>query len=136
MSAKAQPSLDNAMEKRAREMHRVILLNDKTAWETFVRENYSQSLIDKPMRAQVSSSVNGATATSESKTATGIREKAMMFERLHDDFGDSQIRSLTPKGDTMEMVLQNTDGLTGTFSLKFQPASPYLIDGLGVNVKQ
>jgi hypothetical protein len=126
--------MNATMEKRAREMQRVIRLDDKIAWEKFVRENYSQALIDKPMRAQVSSSVDGATPKTESKTANSIQEKAMMFQRLHSDFGDSKIISLTPKGDDIDMVLEGLDGLRGTFSLKFQPNEPHLIDNLGVNV--
>ena len=134
LSVFAQQVPAEVMERRAREMHRVIGLNDKVAWEKFVRENYSPALIEKPMRAKVTSSVNGATASSESKTATSIEEKAMLFERLHSDFGDSKILSLTNKEGSTEMVLQNADGLRGTFDLKFQPEKPYLIDGLGVNV--
>jgi hypothetical protein len=43
----------SVMEKRARELHRVINLNDKSAWIKFIKENYTEALIDKRMTAKV-----------------------------------------------------------------------------------
>lgn len=132
----AQESLEKVMEKRAREMHRVIGLTDKEQWKKFVKENYTQTLIDKPMQAKVQTSENGKTSssTSETKAADNLEAKASMFQRLHNDFGGSKILSLKPTGEKMEMVLKNDMGMMGTFTLKFEKASPYKIDGLGIEV--
>lgn len=124
------------MEKRAREMHRVIGLTDKEQWKKFVKENYTQTLIDKPMQAKVQSSENGKTSTSttETKATDNLEAKAAMFQRLHNDFGSSKLLSLKPTGEKMEMVLKNDMGMMGTFTLKFEKASPYKIEGLGIEV--
>ena len=132
----AQESMEKVMEKRAKEMHRVIGLTDKEQWRKFVKENYTQALIDKPMQARVQSSENRSTSTSssETKSADNLEAKANMYQRLHNDFGNSKILSLKPTGEKMEMVLKNDMGMTGTFNLKFDKKSPYLIDGLGIEV--
>lgn len=124
------------MERRAREMHRVIALDDREQWKAFMKENYTQSLIDKPMRTVVESSDGRATApASETKHTDNLEAKAGMFERLHDDFGKSKIVSIKPDGEKLEMVVKNSDGLSGTFKLKFSKDKPYLIDGLGIEVE-
>src|SRR5688572_26185313 len=87
-SALAQ-EMQKVMENRAREMHRVIGLSEKEQWKKFIQENYTQALIDKPMR--VVTSENGATASSQSKTPDNLEAKASMFQRIHDDFGKSKI---------------------------------------------
>jgi hypothetical protein len=122
------------MEQRAKEMHRVIALNDKEAWKKFVRENYAQSLIDKPMQAKIQ---QGEQTKSEPAT-TGTPEenlegKAKMFQRLHDDFGSSKIISMKPKDENLDMVLADT-GIKGTFHLTFGKTKPYLIEGVGIEV--
>ncbi len=55
-----------------------------------------------------------------------------MFARLHEEFSGSKIVSIKPEGDKVEMVLNNGDGLTGTFKLRFEKTKPYLIDGIGI----
>ncbi len=128
----AQESMEKVMEKRGREMHRVLGLTSKDEWKKFVRENYSQSLIDKPMRAQIA---EGKSDTeTEGKAADNLEGKAMMFERLHEDFGGSKIISIKSEGEILKMVLENDQGLTGTFQLKFDKSKPYLIAGLGIEV--
>ena len=126
------------MEKRAREMHRVIGLSDKEQWKKFMKENYTQTLIDKPMRAVSETSDNGATSSSSAnqpKAADNLEAKAAMFQRLHEDFGKSKILSITSSDGKVEMVVKNEDGLSGTFILKFDKNKPYLIDGLGIEVQ-
>jgi hypothetical protein len=122
------------MEKRARELQRVINLNDKQAWIKFIKENYTQALIDKQMTAKVQTNDgDGVSNTKEElKDADKIEAKAKMFARLHEDFSGSKIISIKPEGDRLEMVLNNGDGLTGTFKLRFEKAKPYLIDGIGI----
>ena len=123
-----------AAEKLAREMHRVIQLNDASAWEKFVRENYSKALINKPMRAQVEGTGPNDKPTASSTPTDPAKAKAEMFRMLHADFGNSEIVSLKTTGNKVEMVLRERAGLTGTFSLQITNAAPYLIDGLGVEV--
>jgi hypothetical protein len=43
----------SVIEKRAQEFHGVINLNDKQEWIKFIKENYTQALIDKPVTSQV-----------------------------------------------------------------------------------
>ncbi len=132
----SQEPLEKIMEKRAREMHRVIGLDDKEQWKKFVSGNYASSLIDRPMQEKVSIAEddNVTSSSTETKPATGVEAKAKMFGRLHDDFGDSKITSIKLTGEKLEMNVEATSGLKATFQLKFQKTSPYLIDGLGIAV--
>ena len=129
----AQESREQVMEKRAREMHRVLGLNDPATWKKFIKENYTQALIDKPMRAKVQTSDNGSDKSTETSSADNLEAKAGMFERLHNDFGYSKITSLKVTGDDVEMIVLGDMGLKGTFRLKFDQAKPYLISGLGIS---
>jgi|SRR5688572_3584650 len=134
----AQESAEKTMEKRAREMHRVIGLDDQEQWKKFMKENYTQALIDKPMRAVAETSDNGSTTTSstnEAKAADNLEAKAAMFQRLHEDFGKSKIISIKPGEEKLEMIVKNDGGLSATFILKFDKSKPYLIDGLGIEVQ-
>jgi hypothetical protein len=132
LSVAAQDSKSKTIEKRAREFHRVIGLDDKEQWKKFIAENYTQALIEKPMKAVVKTSDQQNTAV---KTSTeNIDEKTGMFQRLHQDFGDSKILSLKPKDENLEMVLESKKGLVGTFDLRFDKKSPHLIDGIGIQV--
>ncbi|MEK6780092.1 MAG: hypothetical protein AABY93_00195 [Bacteroidota bacterium] len=136
LTAFSQESIEKVMEKRAREMHRVIGLADKEQWKKFIKENYTQALIDKPMRVTVQSSEKNSSsnASSETKSDDNLEAKTTLFRQLHNDFGSSKIISLNPMGEKTEMVLKNDMGMTGTFTLKFDKDSPYKIDGLGVEV--
>lgn len=125
----AQGERNKAIEKKAREFHRVIGLDDKQQWKKFIAENYSQALIDKPMKSVVNT--NSQTTTT---TAENIEEKTGMFQRLHQDFGNSKILSLKPVEENIEMILESSKGLKGTFNLKFDKKEPYLIDGIGIEV--
>jgi len=130
----AQESMATLMEKRAREMHRVINLPDKQEWIKFIKENYTQALIDKQQTMNVVDNDNGSTTTSkeELKEADKLEAKARMFARLHEDFSGSKIVSIKSKDENLVMVLNNGDGLTGTFKLKFDKNKPHLIDGIGI----
>ena len=134
-SVHGQETLQQVMEKRAREMHRVICLSDKEQWRKFVKENYTQTLIDKPMRAQVSRSDNSGTTSEKSETGSNLDGKVDMLQRLHNDFGDSKLSSIKPNGEKLEMVLSGSN-LTGTFTLKFSADKPYLIEGVGIQVER
>lgn len=126
-----QDNPEQIMEKRAREMARVIMVNDSKQWKKFIQENYTQALIDKPMRAQVQTSDNGSSSSS-SKSADNLEAKASIFEQLHQDFGDGDITSVKVKDNKAEMVILSPGGLRGTFKLTFEPTKPYLISGLGI----
>jgi hypothetical protein len=115
-------------------MHRVICLSDKEQWRKFIKENYTQALIDKPMRSQVSKSDDAGSSSEKKEIGSNIDAKVGMFERLHNDFSGSKITSIKPTGDKLEMVLTNAE-LSGAFTLKFTAAKPYLIDGVGVQVE-
>jgi hypothetical protein len=121
-------------EKRAREMHRVILSSDAEQWKKFIRENYTQALIDKPTRFSVQTSDNGDTNTSSSelKADDKIEAKAKVFSQLHEDFGDSNISSLKTAENKSIMVLRSTSGFSGTFTITFEKAKPYRIDALSI----
>lgn len=119
------------MEKRAREMHRVLGINDPALWRKFIQENYTQALIDKPMRATVQTD-GGDVSNAESNSANNLEEKTKIFQRLYDDFGQGKMLSLKTKGDNVEMIVLGEMGLKGTFKLKFDPAKPHLISGLGI----
>lgn len=131
---KAQETTQQIMEKRAREMHRVICLPDREQWKKFITENYTQALIDKPMKSQVSKSDDSGTTGEKKEIPSNLEGKVNMFQRLHNDFGNSKITSIKPDGDKLEMVLSNGD-MYGTFNLKFSATKPYLIDGVGIQVE-
>ncbi len=129
----AQESMEKIMESRAREMVRVIGLNDKEQWKKFIKENFTEAFINKNMKAKVveTDSNDGTTVSEETSEANNLEAKVAMFARLHDDFGDGKITSLKTTGDKVEMVM-NAAQLKGTFTLKFENKKPYLIDGLGI----
>lgn len=124
----------SVMEKRAREMHRVLNINDKQEWIKFIKENYTQALIDKQQSMKVQSNENGTVSASKEEIKEGdkLEAKAKMFARLHEDFGGGKIVSIKSKEENLEMVLNNGDGLLGTFKLRFEKTKPYLIDGIGI----
>jgi hypothetical protein len=129
----AQETAQQVMEKRAREMHRVITLNDREQWKKFVKENYSQTLIEKPMQKKTINQ-DGDGVKSESKSTTGtLDDKVNMFQNLHNDFGSSQIMSIKKVNQTLEMVLSGA-GAEGVFKLKFGAEQPYLIEGIGIEL--
>jgi len=132
--ASAQETKQQVMEKRAKEMHRVICLSDKDAWRNFIKENYTEALIDKPMRAQVSKSNDGGTTYDKKEIGNNLEGKVGMLDRLHNDFGGTKISSIKTNGDDLEMQLSG-DGLSGSLNLKFTSAKPYLIDGVGVRAE-
>lgn len=130
--ALAQDGLTKTMEKRAREMHRVIGLDSKAEWKNYILENYSQSLIDKPMRAVRDNGEGAAQNSSPEKSSDALEAKTTMFQMLHQDFGNSSILSIKTEAEKAIMVLQNEQGMLGTFTLTFDKQAPYLIAGIGV----
>jgi hypothetical protein len=132
--ASAQESTEKIMEGRAREMMRVIGLDDKEQWKKFITENFTQAFINRPMRTKITSPDNkdGAPAP-EAKPVDKLENKTSMFGRLHNDFGGGKITSLKTIAEKVEMVVVNDSGLKGTFTLNFDKTKPYLIDGLKID---
>lgn len=123
-----QGASEQVMESRAKEMIRVISLNDKEQWKKFLRENCTEAFINKTMKAKVESSTSGETVA-ETNAADNLEAKAAMFARLHEDFGGGRITSIKTSGENVEMIVTDS-GVTGTFKLKFGKVTPYLIEGL------
>lgn len=132
-AAHAQDTMEKVMEKRARELHRVICLDDPAQWKKFIRENYTEALINKPMKAQVQGGDGSASASPATNESDPVEGKAKMFKMLHNDFGGSKIASINVAAEKLTMVLSG-NGINGTFSLKFDKGKPYLIDGIGIEV--
>lgn len=124
----------SVMEKRAHEFQQVININDKQAWIKYIKENYTQALIDKAMTAQVQTNDNGKTSTSKTEMNQNdkLEAKAKMFALLYEDFSGSKLISMKTKENNLEMVLNNGNGLIGTFKFKFEKTKPYLIDGISI----
>src|SRR6267154_1954807 len=133
VSGSAQ-TLEQTMEKRAREFHRVIGLTDKEQWKRFIQENYTKALIEKPMKTKTVKQGEEGNSSDDKEIKGTIEDKANMFQRLHNDFGGSKIISIKPNGENLEMELSAGD-LTGVFKFKFDQSKPYLIDGIGVQVE-
>jgi len=131
---KAQETMQQVMEKRAREMHRVICLSDKEQWKKFITENYTQAFIDRAMKTQVSRSDNSGTSTEKKEIGSNLDGKVGMIEQLHNTFGESKITSIKPNDDKLEMVLSSAD-LGATFNLKFTTTEPYLIEGVRIQAE-
>jgi hypothetical protein len=127
-------SMKEVMEKRSKEMIRVIGSDSNEDWKKFIKENFSQALIDKQMRASVDNGDGKTTSSSTTAPQDKVEAKAKMFQQLHGDFGKAKITSLKPNDDKMEIGVEGEEGMAGTFTLTFDKASPYLISGLGIEV--
>lgn len=129
----AQDSMEQVMEKRGRELVRVIGINDKDSWRTFIKENYTQELIDKQMRAKIESS-DGESTKTETTPAHNLEGKVAIYERLHNDIGKGKILSLKRTDNKLDIEVKGESGATITFALTFLKATPFLIDGFSVQV--
>ena len=131
----AQDNKLATMEKRARELHRVIGLDDKEQWKKFMKENYTKSLQERPVKSNVETT-DQESKSSATTTSTGglLEEKLKVFERLHGMFGKSKIISLKPNNEKIDMTLENSSGDKGNFSITFENKTPYLIDGVRAEV--
>lgn len=132
-SAYAQESMESVMEKRGRELIRVIGIDDKETWRTFIKENYTQQLIDKPMRAKVETS-NGSSTTSETTPGNNLEGKVAIYERLHQDIGKGKIISLKRTDNKLDIEVKGESAGNITFGLTFLKEAPYLVDGFSVQI--
>jgi hypothetical protein len=138
VSLQAQGDRAKQTDKRAREMFKAIASDNPETWKKFITENYTQQLIDKPMRSQVATSQNDGsgdkTSTSSSESGKNLEAKVAMFKQLHEDFGNGKITWIKNEVDQLSMAVE-ADGLQGIFLLKFEKNSPWKIDGLGIDVE-
>lgn len=133
VSAGAQDKSEKIMELRAREIHKVIGLDNREAWKNFINENYTEEFINKQSsRRRVIDSEEKSETASKDKGTDKLDAKVDLFQMLHQDFGGSKLVSLTFKDNIATMVLSNMDGLRGTFKLTYQKQAPYLIDNMSV----
>jgi hypothetical protein len=112
-------------EQRANAFHEAILKSDKDIWRTFMKENFTIALIERPMRVQVSTSENDGTSSSNTTSSeTKLDAKLTMFQQLYDDFGKSKITSLKVSGNKTVRILNTGTGMKGVFSLESETNHP------------
>ena len=132
----AQNSKQSVMENRARELHRTLGVSDKEQWKKFMKENYTKSMLERPVKSTVETSDTESSSTKGTSTADRLEEKLRIFETLHNNFKNSKILSLKPVNEKVEMVIENPSKGKATFSITFENKQPYLIDGIRAEVEQ
>jgi hypothetical protein len=119
------------IENRCKELVRVLNLGEKDQWRKFIQENCTEAWINRKMRLQVQGGPDGA-APAANNEATELETKVGLFQRFHDDLGKGTITNIKIDGDNADVQVKGETGLDLSFALKFTPAVPHLIDGLGV----
>ena len=120
------------IENRCKELVRVLNLGEKDQWRKFIKENYTEAWINKKMRLQVQGGPDGSAPANNSNETTELESKVGLFQRFHDDLGKGTISNIKIEGDNADVQVKGETGLDLSFALKFTPAVPHLIDGLGV----
>lgn len=133
-SSTAQNKKQTVIEQRARELHRVIGLNDKEQWKKFMMGNYTKAMLERPVTTKVETTEKESTSSSSTETADKLDEKVKVFERLHGDFGNSKIKSIKTIGERVEMILENSSGLNGNFNITYEIQSPFLINRIAIEI--
>ena len=131
----SQASQPSEMEQRAREFFKVISQPEEREWKEFMLKNYTTAFRDKPVKVNIQSSEAPDKAAAATEPADPMESKIAMYERLHKQFGNGKIISLTPAEGEVTMVLQSNAGLNGNFKFLFEKKQPYLIDGLRVEIR-
>jgi len=121
----------DAIEKRAREMVVALNTGDKEEYKKFIEANYSAELIAKKMNQKV---VGPDGESTQPDPDSGLSSKVSIFERLHNDLGKGKVTSIKQNGDKLDMEVAGDSGATLTFGLTFLKESPYLINGLSVQM--
>ena len=132
--ALAQTKKQTVIEKRARELHRVIGLNDQEQWEKFMKENYSKDMLERQVTSKIRTNEKEVTSSTSTDTTDKLEEKVKAFERLHRDFAISKIKSIKTVGERVEMILENSSGLNGNFNITYESQSPFLINRIAVEI--
>src|SRR5688572_22999376 len=136
VGAFTQDKKQTIMENRARELHRVIGVNDKELWKKFMRENYSKAMLEKPVKSNIEKDEKESTTSATTESPDQLEEKAKVFERLHGNFGSSKIVSIKNVKERIEMILENESGRRGDFTLTFEDQSPFLINRIAVEINE
>lgn len=132
----SQTDKSKTLEQRARAFHAAISQADKEGWKNYITQNFTQALIDRPMRAKVVTAENdNTTSSSTTNTNTQIEAKLAMFERLHDDFAKGKISNVNVEGDKVTMTIITDAGMTGVFRLESESNAPWKIEKLGIEVE-
>lgn len=131
LAAQAQDK-KTIIENRCKELVRVLNLGEKDQWRKFIKENYTEAWINKKMRLQVQGGPDGGAPSNNSNETTELESKVGLFQRFHDDLGKGTITNIKIDGDNADVQVKGETGLDLSFALKFTPAAPHLIDGLGV----
>jgi hypothetical protein len=130
LAAQAQDK-KTIIENRCKELVRVLNLGEKDQWRKFIQENCTEAWINRKMRLQVQGGPDGA-APAANNEGTELETKVGLFQRFHDDLGKGTITKIKLDGDNADVQVKGETGLDLSFALKFTPAAPHLIDGLGV----
>ena len=134
VSAIAQNKKQVIIEKRARELHRVIGMNDKELWKKFMTENYTKAMLERPVTTKVQTTDKESTSSSSTETADNLEDKLKVFARMYGDFGNSKIKSIKTIGERVEMILENSSGLNGNFNITYESQSPFLINRIAIEI--
>lgn len=131
----SQVTESSKMEERAREFVRVISQPEAAEWKAFILENYTPAFREKPVKVNIQTSGAPTKSTTATEPLDPMESKISMYERLHKQFGNGEIVSLTSSDGEISLVLRNKAGLTGNFNFIFEKKKPYLIDGLRVEIR-
>ena len=134
-SAISQSDNTKRLEQRAKDFHDAISKNDKDIWLNYMKENFTNALIERPMRAQVATTESDGTSNNTTNAETKIDAKVSMFRQLHGDFGKSRLRSVKVSGKKIEMILFSENGMKGIFSFEVEEKSPWRIDSMTIEVE-
>ena len=129
----SQDDRNKVVESRCKELVRVIGVADREVWKKFIIENYTQELINKPVRTTIQGGMAGGNSNS-SESMNSVEGKANMYQRMHDDVGQGKIKNIKIDGEKVDVEVETTTGTSLNFALKFQLNSPYLIDGFSVQM--
>ncbi len=130
----SQVTESSKMEERAREFVKVISQPEAAEWKAFILENYTPAFREKPVKVNIQTS-RAPTKSTTTDPVDPMESKISMYERLHKQFGNGEIVSLTPSEGEISLVLRNKAGVTGNFTFIFEKKKPYLIDGLRVEIR-
>ena len=110
INCKAQDAVD-ILEKRANELHLAIVRSDEALRQDFIEQNYSRKMLED----------------------YGMDKHLGMFERLHNDFAQSEITSLKIKDDKLYMAVERkSDGHRLTFVINYDPGEEFKFDGFSI----
>lgn len=103
--------------------------------EKFVKENYTEALINRKMRVEVQGGPPDGGAKANTDNEVNLEAKVGLYQHLHDDIGKGTITSIKIDGDNADVQVKGETGLNLTFALKFTPDAPHLMDGFMVQAR-